>query len=152
MGLSFGNYAKKLTGFEKNWLPHTQIKLMILPEMDCWFNKLHESGFCRSLSQTLCKPRVVLWRYWLVITILYWCSGPQRTGKFQFGMFWACKGGPVKAQFGPHFFSIIHQKVIIYYYYLNYHISKCNSLSNPFTNSGKETCSFISKSWKFMLC
>ena len=73
-----------------------EIKVTILPEMYCWFNayhislsallRNHESGFCGSLSQALCKPRVVFWNRGLVMAILQWGSEgyvgkPQRAGQ-----------------------------------------------------------------------
>jgi len=63
---------------------HT-IKLTISPQMDCWLNtlscstvclaqKIKEFDFCGSLSLTLCKPQVVLWCHWLVMTLSEWYS------------------------------------------------------------------------------
>ena len=58
-----------------------EIKLMILPEMDCWLSTLvhvyfalyraiivfHESGFFDSLFQAINKPQVVVWLHRLVM-------------------------------------------------------------------------------------
>ena len=61
-----------VTRLEKPGFDTCEIKLMILPEMDCWLSVLvysalcraiivfHESGFFGSLFQAIKKPRVVI--------------------------------------------------------------------------------------------
>ena len=62
-------------GLKKPGFHTHNIKLTILPEINCWLSieyyhtplcallQIHKSGFGGSFSQTLCKPWVVLWRH-----------------------------------------------------------------------------------------
>ena len=73
--------------------------IMILPEMGCWFNillystvylaKNHYSGVCGNLSQTLCKPRVVLWcGHGSLVLVFSGMSKPWRAGQCLLSSVW----------------------------------------------------------------
>ena len=69
----------------------------------CGLLRNHKSGFWDSLSHTLCKSWIVLWRHWLIMALLSW-NGVQEdliSHKRLSNVFLECcehKEGPVRSQ------------------------------------------------------